>query len=93
MDYIIATDKASLEAFQAEADAAYGYPEQENQFTNVGLGPHADWTVGRAMHHAEIITDQTGLRFALPYTALIVDVPEGATVGELPEDWYPDIIL
>lgn len=91
MQYVITTDRQLLESWQSQVDQIFGYPEPLEQFIQVGCGPHAPVELGRAMHFAEIETDQTGTRFALPLPEGI-DTPEGVeVVEELPNDWQPPL--
>jgi len=87
--YIISTSRSLLESWQSQVDEAMGYPEPLDKFQQIGRGPHAPIELGRAIHFAEIETDQTGTRFALPVPDGI-EAPKGVeTVGELPSDWRP----
>ena len=87
--YLISKDRKLLESWQAEVDKELGYPEDVSTFRQVGAGIHAPLGLGRALHFAEIETDQTGTQFALPFSDA-VPVPKGTeTVEALPKDWYP----
>jgi hypothetical protein len=89
MQYVILTDLSILEAWQSQCDVALGYPEPIENLTYVGAPTHAPKEIGRAMHFAEVMVDQTGTRWALPFTDA-VSLPEGAAVvDELPSDWCP----
>lgn len=91
MQYVIFTDFSSLETWQAACDAALGYPEPLSNLHHVGIGPHAPLELGRALHFAEAMTDESGTRWALPYTDAVA-TPEGATVVDtLPDDWWPSL--
>ena len=89
MQYLISTNRPILETWQVQVDAARGYPEPLSDLRQVGRGPHAPLELGRAMHFAEVLVDQTGTRFALPFSDAI-PVPSGVQVVDaLPNDWYP----
>lgn len=91
MSYVITIEKSILETWQATVDIALNYPEPLESLRNVGLGVHAPIELGRALHFADIITDQTGTKYALPVPEEI-DPPSGVQfVTELPSDWYEEL--
>lgn len=90
MSFVISEDKVVLEEWQATIDNVTGYPEPLDSFVNIGSPPYVPTELGRAYHFADIMTDQSGTRFALPYSDATV-IPDGVTVvDELPTDWWAD---
>jgi hypothetical protein len=89
VEYIITTDRKTLEKYQAEADAQFGYPENLKSLRYVGVGIHAPKELGRAMHYHPIMADKTGKMFALPAVESKV-VPVDCEKKPLPDDWYED---
>lgn len=69
MEYLITSDLKTLEAYQAQVDEKLGYPEPDEDFQNVGLGPWAPFDLGRAKHYAEITKHEKEELFMLPLSA------------------------
>jgi hypothetical protein len=89
--YLISTDRSGLEKYQAEVDAAYGFPEQISDSTHVGSGCHLPSSVLLSDHYAEIDTDYSGCWFSLPFVAGTT-VPDGCEyLKTLPEDWRGNV--
>jgi hypothetical protein len=87
MQYIITEDKKTLEEWQAKVDIEAGYPERIDDVEYVGTGIHAPRELGLALHFAEITTDKTGTKHAIPLSDK-TEIPKDSVVADkLPDDW------
>jgi hypothetical protein len=91
MSYLIFTDITEAEAYQSQVDTELGYPEPLDSLHYIGGGIHAPLELGRAMHYAEIDTDQTGTQFALPRRGETAAPCTATLVDGLPDGWHPSI--
>ena len=85
--YLLFTSQLDAEAYQAEANSFLGYPESIDDTSQVGVGVHAQPSLGLAQNYADLRIDHTGTRFALPVVSQIATPLTATEIDTLPADW------